>query len=272
MRQQRLLILLPALIASCSKGDAARMEREPAPAAAPAPAPAPATTAVPPLIAGTRVAWPTDAPGRWVGIAERGGMLRVVAGTANGAVRDVTGATFEDEYVEIDDTFQITPSGNTLIVARSMHKLTEAYREVFLLAADGGEVRVAQRWSGLEGQRAPFEPRAPQSPARGVDRADAVPRTVQVETRGGKARLVAVDETGRAIDVRGGTFGMDYDPESNTITYETVGSRVIARMSTAENIADNCETLLVAPEDKVPRVVERWRGDCAARAPFDRAP
>lgn len=271
MREQ-LLVLLPVLIASCSKGDAARRERDPAPSAAPVAAPAPAATAAPALIAGTRVAWPTDAPGSWVGIAERGGMLRVVAGTGNGTVRDVTGATFEDEYIEIDDTFQLTPSGKTLIVARSMHKLTEAYREVFLLSAEGGEVRVAQRWSGLEGQSAPFEPQAPRPPAEDAGRSNAVPRTVQVETRGGKARLVAVDDTGRAIDVRGGTFAMDYDPDSNTITYETVGSRVIARMSTAENIADNCEALLVAPEDNVPRVVERWRGDCAARAPFERAP
>lgn len=255
----------------CSKAES----REAAPAPKPvAPTPAVAEPAIPApsLVPGTRVDWPVGSGG-WVAVANRGGVLHVVVSDADGVMRDVSNSLFEDEYIEVDDSFQMTKSGDKLIVARSMHKMTEAYREVFLLAPD--PIRVAERWSGLEGQSAPFEAPSPALPADSVAWAHGpITATISLATKGTKARLVALDGGSRSADIPGGAFTMDYDADSITLAYEVIGDRLVARMSTAENVANNCERLLVAAPASAkatPRVIERWRGECSARAPFEPA-
>lgn len=257
MRERLLCVLV---MFGCSKAES--REAAPTPKAvaptAPAPAvaapPAPAVAAAPSLIDGTRVDWPAGA-GRWIAIANRGGALQVVAADATGSVREVTDARFEDEYIEVDDKFRLTAVGANLVVARSSYKGSASYREVLLLAPD--PVRVIERWSGLEGESAPFEPSSLRSSDTFTWSRGSITQTFAVETEGTKARLVWVDAAARVQDIAGGTFALDYVADEVSVSFEAKGDRLVARMSTAANVANNCEQLLVAAANGTPRVMSR---------------
>lgn len=261
-------LLLVCLI-GCAKEQAT-------PEAQPPPGPAAAGPVAREIIAGTPTYWPEAK--LWVAIAERPDHVQVVAGPTQRELRDVTGARMDERYIEIDDVFALTPSADGMVVARDTHGLGDGTRAVMLLVLDGSQPKVARRWTGLTGEVAPMERGLPPSRAAAVAPEVASPPPAQlvldlVERHPGEAQLVTYQQA-IAVDVAGGAFTLPYDADEATLTLSPAGEKIVARLSTAANVAKNCEALLVASDPSTRtglRVVDRWRGDCTSAAPFEPA-